>query len=73
MKNQTQGNARLRSLALLPAVAVALLVSNSSCVKNAQEQVADSAQPDSTALDALGVRIRNTDGKTVDLSANSEN
>lgn len=55
MKTKSKGNARLRSLALLPAVAVALLVSNSSCVKNAQEQVDENSQTDSTEYQIIGV------------------
>ena len=35
MKNQTKSRARLRALAMLPAVAVALCLTNSSCVKSA--------------------------------------
>ncbi|MDE5595581.1 MAG: M56 family metallopeptidase [Muribaculaceae bacterium] len=55
MKTKTNGNARLRSLALLPAVAAALLVTNSSCVKNAQEQVDENTQTDSTSFQITGV------------------
>ncbi len=41
MKNQSKSSALLRPLALLPAVAVALLVSNSACVKAAQSEVSE--------------------------------
>ncbi len=39
MKNRSKNSARLRSLALLPAIAVALVLTNSSCVKDAQKEV----------------------------------
>lgn len=46
MKNRSKNSARLRSLALLPAIAVALVLTNSSCVKDAQKEVsqAESAE-----------------------------
>lgn len=72
MKSQTKGNARLRSLALLPAVAVALLLSNSSCVKNAQDKIDESSQTDTTEIStvrmASPIRILDKDGKDVDFS-----
>ena len=39
MKNRSKNSARLRSLVLLPAIAVALVLTNSSCVKDAQKEV----------------------------------
>ncbi len=50
MKNQTKSSARLRALAMLPAMAVALCLTNSSCVKSAcnkveAEDTTDSATP----------------------------
>lgn len=66
MKNKTKSNARLRALALLPAVAVALLISNSSCVKNAQEQVDKTTQTDKA--ENLTVKVMDTDGKEIDFS-----
>lgn len=48
-KNQLKRSTRLCSLALLPAVAVALLVSNSSCVKEAQKEVSTSDQVEQAA------------------------
>ena len=48
MKTKSKGNARFRSLTLLPAVVAALLVTNSSCVKNAQEQIDENSQTDLT-------------------------
>lgn len=48
-KNQSKRSTRLCSLALLPAVAVALLVSNSSCVKEAQKEASTSDQVEQAA------------------------
>lgn len=46
MKSQTKSRARLRALAMLPAMTVALCLINSSCVKDAQDAVSeDVAQP----------------------------
>lgn len=66
MKTKTKSNARLRALTLLPAVAVALLISNSSCVKNAQEQVDKTTQTDK--VENLAVKVMGTDGKEIDFS-----
>lgn len=43
MKNQTKSRARLRALAMLPAMAVALCLINSSCVKDARDSVSNDA------------------------------
>lgn len=50
MKNQTKSRARLRALAMLPAMAVALCLINSSCVKDARDSVSNDATTPETEV-----------------------
>lgn len=73
MKNQTKDRARLRALAIVPAVAVALCLTNSSCVNDAKDQITatedavenqaagltDSATPEQSE----SIQIQHTNGK----------
>ncbi|MBD5241610.1 MAG: M56 family metallopeptidase [Barnesiella sp.] len=53
MKNRSKNSARLRSLALLPAIAVALVLTNSSCVKDAQKEVSQAESEEIQNSEAL--------------------
>lgn len=61
MKNQSKSSARLRPFALLPAMAVAMLVSNSSCVKNAQNRVSET-DPDENVSMTGDIRYQHNEG-----------
>ncbi|MDE5744172.1 MAG: M56 family metallopeptidase [Paramuribaculum sp.] len=64
MKNRSENSARLRSLALLPAIAVSLVLTNSSCVKDAQKEVSQAESEEIQNSEA----IANSASETADTN-----
>ncbi len=69
MKNQSKRSAYLRSLALLPALAAAMCVTNSSCANSVQEQLDDQVRTEISTSRGTTAATQQTDAS---IEANAQ-